>query len=118
MNLSCLIPRFLNKEFHNIKDTNKEKLYAYTAYWLLRRKPIQVKNHFTGCEFINEWFVTVYTMSQVPAARRIDSGKNSENPTYNDFYKLLFYNMKYRPISQQSLELMIEAFFCGYDFPG
>ena len=26
------------------------------------------------------------------------------------------HNIKYRPISQQSLELMIEAFLAGYDF--
>ena len=30
------------KDFHEITYTNAEKVYAYMAYWLLRRKPIQV----------------------------------------------------------------------------
>jgi hypothetical protein len=43
------------KEFHNIKNTNTEKIYAYTAYWLFRRKPLQALKNFNGCEFINEF---------------------------------------------------------------
>jgi hypothetical protein len=38
------------------------------------------------------------------------------NTTMKTFQSLLFYNLKYRQVSQQSLELMIEAFFCGCDF--
>jgi hypothetical protein len=31
----------------------------------------------------------------------------------NDFVNLLFYNLKYRTYTPQSLELMIEALLCG-----
>ena len=103
------------KEFHNISNINKEKIYGYMAYWLLRRKPIQIINNFNGCEFINELFITFYLTSLVTKARKIDNNIKNNHPTFGEFQSLLNYNLKYRPVSQQSLELMIEAFFCGFD---
>jgi len=104
------------KEFHNIKNTNNEKIYAYTAYWLLKRKPLQVIKPFKGCEFINELFITFFLLSLSCKTRNIDNDQKKENLTLENFQSLLLYNLKYRQISQQSLELMISAFFCGYNF--
>jgi len=104
------------KEFHNIKNTNTEKIYAYTAYWLFRRKPLQALKNFNGCEFINEFFITLFLTSNLISEKGISNTIANNNPTYKKFQELLFYNLKYRPVSQQSLELMIEAFFCGCDF--
>jgi hypothetical protein len=106
------------KEFHNIDKVNFEKIYGYTAYWLLRRKPIQVVKPFPGSEFINELLVAAYTISNILTEKRIDGNKCAKNATFNKFQLLLLYNLKYRPITQQSLELMVEAFFCGCDFVG
>jgi hypothetical protein len=105
------------KEFHNVNNTNNEKIYAYTAYWLLRRKPLQVLKPFNGCEFVNELFITFFLISSSCETRNIDNEKKNKNPALEDFQSFLFYNLKYRSVTQQSLELMIEAFFCGYDFP-
>jgi len=104
------------KEFHNIKNTNTEKIYAYTAYWLFRRKPLQALKNFDGCEFINELFTTLFLASSIATDKNISKDQRDNNPTFKKFQELLFYNLKYRPVSQQSLELMIEAFFCGCDF--
>jgi len=103
------------KELHDITKTNKQKVYSYTAYWLLKRKPIQVVNNFEDCEYINELFVTAFLTSLMTNAKRIDKKKRLGHPSCKTFQDLLFYNLKYRPISPQSLELMIEAFFCGCD---
>jgi hypothetical protein len=105
------------KEFHNINNINNEKIYAYTAYWLLRKKPLQVIKTFNGCEYINELFITLFLISSSCITRNIDNDKKNRNPALEDFQSLLFYNLKYRPVSQQSLELMIGALFCGNDFP-
>jgi len=102
------------KEFHNIKNTNTEKRYAYTAYWLFRRKPLQALKNFNGCEFINELFITLFLSSSIATEKNISKDQRDNNPTFLKFQELLFYNLKYRPLSQQSLELMIEAFFCGF----
>jgi hypothetical protein len=105
------------KEFHNINNINNEKIYAYTAYWLLRKKPLQAIKAFNGCEYINELFITLFLVSSSCITRNIDNDKKNRNPALEDFQSLLFYNLKYRPVTQQSLELMIGALFCGNDFP-
>jgi len=104
------------KVFHNIDRVNFEKIYSYTAYWLLRRKPIKVTTPFNGCEFINELFITSFLISNMLSVKKLNGSKCAENTTFKDFQSLLFYNLKYRPLTQQSLELMVEAFFCGCDF--
>jgi len=104
------------KDFHGIEYTNTEKVYAYIAYWLLRRKPLQVIEEFNGCEFINELFITLALSSSIASEKNIAEDTRENNPAFRKFQDLLFYNLKYRPVSQQSLELMIEAFFCGCDF--
>jgi hypothetical protein len=104
------------KEFHNIPKINTEKIYSYMAYWLLRRKPLQVKIVFPGSEFINELFVTSFLVSSILSEKSVDGNRAVRNKTFEKFQELLYYNLKYRPITQQSLELMTEAFFCGFDF--
>ena len=101
----------------DIEKVNFEKIYSYTAYWLWRRRPLQVKLDFPGSEFINELLAAAYIISNVLAEKEIDGNKCARNASFSKFQSLLFYNLKYRPITQQSLELMIEAFFCGRDFP-
>ena len=107
------------KEFHGIEKVNFEKIYGYTAFWLLRRKPIQVDTSatlFNGSEFVNELWVAAFIISNCLSGKKLDGKKCAENATFNKFQSLLFYNLKYRPITQQSLELMVEAFFCGCGF--
>jgi len=104
------------KEFHSIKNTNKEKIYSYTAYWLLKRKPIQIVNYFKGSEFVNEYFVSTYLISAICATKHINNSEKKRNPTFRKFQELLYYNIRYRLVTQQSLELMIEGFFLGCDF--
>ena len=105
------------KEFHPITRTNHQKIYSYEAYWILKRKPIQVKTVFSGSEFINELFIAAFILALMFNEKKIETGKRKQHNTLEDFQSLLIYNLKYRLITQQSLELMIEAFFCGYDFP-
>jgi len=116
---SAIIDYFVDiarvKKFHGIQIINPEKIYAYTAYWLLKRKPLQIKIPYNGCEFVNEKFITSYMMSVISAEKDVTKLWEN-NPTMKTFQSLLFYNLKYRHVSQQSLELMIEAFFCGCDF--
>jgi len=104
------------KEFHTIKKINKEKITSYAAYWLLKRKPLQAVKDFDGCEFINELFVCSFIISIISKERKIDNNMKSKNSSFNNFYNMLFYNLKYRLVTQQSLELTVDAFFGGYDF--
>jgi len=105
------------KEYHPIDEISPEKNYAYTAYWLLRRKPMQIIKPYEKCEFANELFITNIIVSLILSKMKIDKEKISKNTSFNEFRSLLFYNLKYRPVFQQSLELTIKAFFSGCDFP-
>lgn len=99
------------RAFQDIEKPNVEKVYGYTMYWFLRRHPIHVITEFLGCESINEKFVISYISSCILSDENIsyDDCKN----ILSEFIKLLFYNLKYRLYTQQSMELMINAFFCG-----
>ncbi len=50
------------KNFHKIDKINYLKVHAYSAYWLLRRKPIQIiqEDEDTELAFMNENFVASY----------------------------------------------------------
>jgi hypothetical protein len=104
------------KEFHDIPKTRTEKIYAYTAYWLLKRKPIQIKRDFEGSLFINELFIFAYLLSGILAEKNLIDAKCVNIDGFIEFQELLFYNLKYRQVTQQSLELMIKAFYSGCDF--
>jgi len=104
------------KEFHGIERTNIEKVCGYMGHWLLQRKPIQVLSPFPGSSFINELFVTAFIVQIILTEKKIGSEQRQANATFDKFQALLNYYLKYRPATQQSLELMIGAFFCGYDF--
>ena len=104
------------KNFQQLERVNPEKIYGYMAYWLLKRKPIQVKEVFPESRFINELFVTSFLIASILAEKSLTGTQCTQNKTFNKFQSLLFYHLKYRSITQQSLELMIEAFFCGCDF--
>jgi hypothetical protein len=106
------------KSYHPIDKPSIEKDDAYKAYWLLRRKTLQVTSSFDNCEFINEHFVTAFLLAVVSRQRNIDDAKKSKNSTWNNFKKLLYRSLMFRAVTAQSLELMIEAFFCGCDFAG
>ncbi len=103
------------KKFAKIKRINKNKITAYTVYWWLKRKPIQIKEKAININeddiaFINEKFATsliakdlFYSFSQKVLSSEI----------IDDFIKLIYYNLKYRHYTQRSLELAIAAFHAG-----
>jgi len=104
------------EDYHDIDKINFAKIYGYMAYWLLKRKPLLVKTPFQGSEFVNELFVATFLISNMLSEKHLRKEDCSRNAKFNEFQSLLFYNLKYRPVYQQSLELMIEAFFCACDF--
>ena len=70
------------KEFHDIPKTNTEKIYGYMAYWLLKRKPLQVIKEFPGSEFINELFVAAYLVMVILTEKKLNGEKAHKNKTY------------------------------------
>lgn len=104
------------KEFQDIKYINDAKIYAYTAYWLLRRKPLQLvtdnanENDFA---FINEQMVASYLFGFLFSNPDNASIVKAKEPEFQEFEKNLLYSLMYRDFSPKSLEMMIYAFTAG-----
>ena len=92
------------KDFHNIEYTNFEKIIAYTAYWLHRRKPIQLISNRPNdlYTYINEMFIASFVTDGI--SNLINS--NFSSAKIRDF---LFYHLKYRLVDAQNLEMMITS---------
>ena len=101
------------KKFEGMERINVSKIYAYEAYWLMRRKPIQTKgtSHDEKCLYINEIVCASMIVSKMFREKGIVP--EAGNPDVKRFFDLLYYNLKYRQYTQKSLELAIEAFFLG-----
>lgn len=103
------------KTFQNIDDVNETKIYAYTAYWLLRRKPLQLKKTDSDNQlcFINEQmaaeFIYSFIFSQPSNVALVPEKKEQ----FNEFENNLLYSFIYRMYNPQMLETLIYAFTAG-----
>jgi len=105
------------KELHNIKTINMNKLYAYEMYWLLRRRPVHCIVPITNSLDLNEKIIISIFIPKILVEAGVPYTPETQNENtrkhINTFTNLLFYNLKYRQYTPQSLELMLEAFLCG-----
>ncbi|MDH4262204.1 MAG: hypothetical protein OEV78_04065 [Spirochaetia bacterium] len=102
------------KDFHHIEKTQPAKVAAYTAYWVSRKKPIQLLRQpndpeilkFPGFAVINEMFACTLLISMVYDTKKpllVNWGN------YNTFQKVLKYHLAYRQTTAQMLELVLYA---------
>ena len=107
------------KDFQDIKRTNTDKIYGYELFWFLRRHPIQLLEDDPNLYDMNEKIALNVFLPRILAESGLPYEPKNQTPEFqkrlNKFVDLLFYNFKYRTYTQQSLELMIEAFLCGCD---
>jgi hypothetical protein len=108
------------KDFQDISYINEQKIYSYGTYWLLRRKPVQLTRQVDDKYIhINEKVVLAMMLPKMFEEKGIQYQENhctEAKQALFCFSELLLYNFKFRTYTQQSLELMVEAFFCGCQF--
>ncbi len=107
------------KNFHHIESINYLKINAYTAYWILRRKPLQIiKDDPKDVElaFVNERFVASYLLQYLRGDYTDIIIAESERTVYFEFVKNLKYYLRYRVVTPQMLETMLEAYQAGISF--
>lgn len=104
------------KDFHGINKVDLSKIAAYTAYWVLKRKPLHIKESvseetYTKKPFLihmNEWFASYLLKSMVfNMGSRIIIDEAFGR--WNNFDNLLTYFLTYRIVTHQGLELAIVA---------
>ena len=107
------------KDFQDIERANVDKIYGYELYWFLRRHPVQLREGVSDNFDINEKVAIGVFLPRILAEAGMPYSKEIQNEKFKGrlkvFIDLLFYNIKYRTYTQQSLELMIESFLCGCD---
>lgn len=102
------------KNFHEIDRANDIKILAYETSWLLKRKPLQVKDtNDQKYAFCNEQFA----FSQLTLwlkEKDIEKGTMILSQKELKFFnETLFYHLKYRNHDPQTLELMLVSFMAG-----
>lgn len=107
------------KTFHGIDKVNAHKIHAYTAYWILRRKPIQIQiDNISDPDlpFLNERFVCSYIVSYLRGNYSDLILSDSDYHNFDSFIKNLEYFLTYRIVTPQMIETMIESFMAGMAF--
>lgn len=107
------------KNFHHMEAINYVKIHAYSAYWILRRKPLQIvvdEPMDVERAFVNEAFVASYLLQYLRGDYAEVIIVESERAIYYEFVKNLEYYLRYRTVTPQMLETMIEAYRAGASF--
>ena len=105
------------KVFHNIEHINSAKIVAYTSYWLLQRKPIQLLVEDKSILYVNERFVLAYIADFLSQKDRKSILSQTEKEL-RSYMETLFYNLKYRILNANMLELSILSFIAGEIYQG
>ena len=106
----CLIDTLFDlyrlRHFHGITQENLIKIYSYSAYWWIRRKPFQ---RYEGCGtiglFANELYAEQLLLSALPSSLSDEKKYSQEKTAALSAY--LQYHLKYRDTHPQTLELML-----------
>ncbi|MCR4764082.1 MAG: hypothetical protein K5696_11185 [Lachnospiraceae bacterium] len=102
------------KAFEEIERCNEAKIYGYHAYWIMKRKPIQIlptAEIDAKTLHINELACATMIVSKMYEEKGIDIAQGGAE--LKRFFNLLYYSFKYREYTQKTLEIMIDAFFLG-----
>lgn len=101
------------KRFHGIDKVNITKIVSYEVYWLLRRRPIQIKsNDANDLKFVNENFLTVFLAHEFLFSDTEVATEAGEK-IFLDYLKHISYHLKYRNVDKQNIEIMLISFETG-----
>ena len=103
------------KDYQHIKRVNEIKIKAYETFWLLKRKPIQLKGQLEDDKFlyVNEKFLLERLTSFMLDERVFEPFAAEKGKAFMNFLDTLYYYMKFRRCDPQSFELMLLAFQAG-----
>lgn len=104
------------KEYQKIQHVNEIKIKAYETYWLLKRKPIQLKQQLQDdiWLFVNEKFL----LTRLTAFMLGEDHYNiplvgDRRKAFKNYLDTLYYYLKFRRCDAQVIELMLLAFEAG-----
>lgn len=102
-------------DYQDIEHANEIKIKAYETYWLLKRKPLQLKKQIEDDRllYVNEKFLLTRLTSFMLEGDINMPLAEEKSIAYKNFLNTLYYYLKFRQCDAQSLELMLLAFKAG-----
>ena len=100
------------KTFHKIEHVNIVKIVSYEVYWLLRRKPIQIRENGDNV-FPNESFLTIFAAHELMVPDETEPLSPQQEDIFLKFLSHFNYYLKYRNVDKQCLEAILFAFESG-----
>ncbi len=103
------------KDYQDIQHINEIKIKAYETFWLLKRKPIQLKEQLDDDRllYVNEKFL-LSRLTSFMLGKDINMPIVGEKEiSFKNYLNTLYYYLKFRRCDAQSIELMLLAFNAG-----
>lgn len=104
------------KDFECIDRANKNKITAFMSYWWLRRKPLQIITDSYDDEelvYINEKFIATFMSKDF--MYNSDTKKLISDKQCEKCLEHIYYHLKYRVYTPQTLELFLMGVDTGID---
>lgn len=103
------------KDYQKIEHINEIKIKAYETFWLLKRKPIQLKEQLEDDRllYVNEKFLMTRLTSFMLGDEINRPIVGEKGVSFKNFLNTLYYYLKFRRCDAQSIELMLLAFQAG-----
>ena len=103
------------KDYQKIEHVNELKIKAYETFWLLQRKPIQLREQLEDDRmlYVNEKFLLTRLTSFMLDDDIYKPLVDEKGIAYKNFLDTLYYYLKFRRCDAQAIELMLLAFRAG-----
>lgn len=103
------------KDYHRIEHVNEIKIKAYETFWLLKRKPLQLKGQIEDDKYlyVNEKFLLTRLTSFMLGDDINKPIIGEKGIMFKNYLDTLYYYLKFRKCDAQSMELMLLAFKAG-----
>lgn len=103
------------KDYQKINHINEIKIKAYETFWLLQRKPIQLKEQLEDDRmlYVNEKFLLTRLTSFMLGKDFNMPLVDEKGTAFKNYLDTLYYYLKFRRCDAQAIELMLLAFQAG-----
>lgn len=103
------------KDYQKIEHINEVKIKAYETFWLLKRKPLQLKKELETDKwlYVNEKFLLSRLTSFMLQDNINIPMVHERKKAFTNYLDTLYYYLKFRKTDAQALELMLLAFQAG-----
>ena len=105
------------KDYQGITHINDVKIKAYETFWLLKRRPLQLKEQLEDDKWlhVNEKFLLARLAAFMLREDINMPLTKQKKESFTKYLDTLYYYLKFRKTDAQAIELMLMAFEAGME---